>query len=981
MSLWRFTLIDRDSVQTVVDNPTEWENIEVVLERDATWHGIFADYPMDSLTFTSTGALTIKAEYDQHGFKSEMQLQIEFQCSDGESYDLFYFGRLAFDEYEDECGDVCTVNIGLEDTNDIILMRNNYEQKVNLYNNTAFDETTPLVNYPGLNATIDVPARGLVERSNAVSSENIQINFFNDFPGNWDHMVNEDFGSEQGSVPVAFAASDVINTEIGVNGTQFAQSTYYYPNADPVNGIFEVLPLLQIRGNEGENLACYSKDFIVQVNITGNLQWSIFGDTNIKLRVTVKRGPNAGAAITVVQGEVINIMPNSPGNQDFASNINTYVIMNPGDYLWIYYYVEAYKLQLPDGGTMNQLILTQNAGSSIGLYQTAVCDSTTSKVSYINEALSRTVEAITNDKIRLYSNMFGRIDSEPYTVPTDSCAGLFTITNGLNLRRKLLADNTQPGLFVTLKQLFDELNAIWNIGLSVEPDPNREGFNRLRLEDYRFFYQSEVGIVFNYATSIQRKVDTTRLYNRMIVGYNKWEAGEATGLDEHMTQRTYRIDVNAISRELDVTTDMICSPYTIETTRKQSSGTQDYTYDNDLFGFCMVRTAVGTIIVETFANRTFSVQNINDPNSCYNGRVTPARNAMRWFGAMTQGYRVFSNDTKLIFSSGTGNYIAQIGLNNCAIDGGPLKENENLEIGDFKDEVNGMPIMFPEILTFDHPMNYNLFKKIKDDNVLRYKSTIIRCNDTEQIGWIKSIRYRPEEGMATIEAYPKNSTQLPVPSACTASIVPGSITVTEINYLQEYIMLDFTEDLPGATTWEVFMYPGDEPTGTPLHAITSDHPFIMPGVLPGTYTVIVIPYCDPESPSNSFETEVITIPPQPLAVRLTATKIPAGNPYYKYRITATPIGSTVFPVNFSFRFGECIGTDGTVFCNGYPSAPNNPMLFSTMNGVAGQNSAFADSVGNAFSNSNLVSVTAFALSGITPAQITKTQTTWDLNFE
>jgi len=976
MSIWRFTLVDRDGVYTVVDDPEEWEGIEVILERDPKTHGIFAEYAIDNLTFHGPGAQLIKGEYDQYGFTSSMQLLIEFQCSDGQGYDMFYFGRLAFDEYEDECGDNCRVTIGLEDINSITQMRNNYEQKVNLYNAVGFDEATPLTNYPGLEAQVTIPARGLVQRSDALSQEAFQVNFFNEFLADWQHMQNTNFDAERGGVNIMFAANDIGNTEIGQDGTQFGLGPFYYNDGDP-----GLLPeLLTMPTNAVNELACYASGFLVILNISGNLTFSGFGDMTVKLRITVKIGPDENNTTTVAQDQVIDGLFVSSGNVNWTAAIESFVLINPGDKFWIYYFVEVFKSQLPNGGILTQLVLTQNAGANIQLYMTSVCDETLARSAYINEAVSRTVEAITNDQIRFYSTTFGRTDSQPYAMPTDTCAGLFAITNGLNIRRKLLADNTVPGFFVTLKQLFDALNCVWNIGMSVEPDINRSGFSRLRFEDYRFFYQDDIGVIFNYATSVRRKVDVDRLYNRMIVGYNKWEAGEFTGLDEFMTQRTYRIDVNAISKELNVATDMICSPYTIEITRRQATGTQDYAYDNDLFGFCMIRE-VGVLEVETFADSVSLATNVNDSDSAYNARITPARNAMRWFAVMTQGYRNFTNATKLIFSSGTGNYIARIKLNNCNIDAGPLSENENLEIGDFQNQADGLPIMFPEILTFDHPMNYNLFKRLKDDQVLRYRSIVVKCNDAEYEAWFKSIRYRPEEGVATIEAYPKNTTQLPEPTICIASIVEGSIEVTGINYTTQEITVDFTEGNPGATEWHYFIYVGTEPSGSGQGGIATSHPFTIQGIGPGTYFIVIVPYCSEDQISNTYTDQVINIPAPPLNIRLTATAIPAcGGQCKVYRITATPVGAATFAANFSFRFGQCMTAGSSTLCNGYPSAPFNPGMYATVNGVAGQTSAFADSIANTVPSGTLVSVTLHALSGITAGQITESQT-WTLNFE
>jgi hypothetical protein len=53
----------------------------------------------------------------------------------------------------------------------------------------------------------------------------------------------------------------------------------------------------------------------------------------------------------------------------------------------------------------------------------------------VNEALSRTAELITNDKLRVYSAYFGRTDSQPYTTVADGPAALEAVTNGLLIRQ------------------------------------------------------------------------------------------------------------------------------------------------------------------------------------------------------------------------------------------------------------------------------------------------------------------------------------------------------------------------------------------------------------------------------------------------------------------------------------------------------------------------------------------------------------------
>jgi hypothetical protein len=172
MSTWKFILISSEGVETEVENPSGWEDVEVTIDRDTDWHGIFFSYSFSKLEFNGTAASLIKEEYENEGVNGQMNLRILFQCSEDGQYDTFYLGKLSFDDYSDTCGIECKVSIGLEDSNDIMLMRNNYEQPVNLNSNVAFDQTTALTDYDKLNTQLLVPNRGIPQRLYGMSDGN-----------------------------------------------------------------------------------------------------------------------------------------------------------------------------------------------------------------------------------------------------------------------------------------------------------------------------------------------------------------------------------------------------------------------------------------------------------------------------------------------------------------------------------------------------------------------------------------------------------------------------------------------------------------------------------------------------------------------------------------------------------------------------------------------------------------------------------------
>ena len=88
---------------------------------------------------------------------------------------------------------------------------------------------------------------------------------------------------------------------------------------------------------------------------------------------------------------------------------------------------------------------------------------------------------------------FGRTDSQPYAVDTDGNGSLEVVTDGIRVRRQ---ENKIPGktsLFsLSLQDVFEGISPIHNIGMGVEPDTNRTGYNRLRVEPWDFFYNNDI---------------------------------------------------------------------------------------------------------------------------------------------------------------------------------------------------------------------------------------------------------------------------------------------------------------------------------------------------------------------------------------------------------------------------------------------------------------------------------------------------------
>lgn len=981
MSDFRYILIKEDGTRLVADpKPTGWESPKIDLIRDPDWHGLFFDYGLDLLTFTGEPAQWIQDEYKERGVDGRMNLRIEFMCGDDSKFDTLYEGKIAFDSrYREVCGIVCSVTVAIEDSNDVMLFRNNYEQKVNILSNKAFDGTTTLPDYQGINFNLTVPNRGLLVRTKGQSDTAplavypITMTWAGLGGVNW---IRPSFTLNQAS---EIQDSDLIGTNI------YAVTPQGNPPFHPEN----LSPVITLTVPPD----CSNNVFEYKVRMKGRFQETADANRTVSLQVVVTNNATYNDTLDPALGRtnllsVVNYTAATGPDINFDETYSGQAVIEPGGVLSVFlFYVVTFNGSL----RTSNVYVDWDEQTNISVESITDCAPTIAKSFMINEAISRVSEAITNDQLRFYSSIFGRTDSAPYSLANDPCQGMFSITNGLNIRRRLLADGTQPGFFVSMKDIFDGLNPLWNIGLCIEPDTNRPGFKRLRFEDYEYFYRNDIGLVFNFANSISKSIDASRIFNRVVVGYNKWEAEQYTGLDEFMTKRTYRLNINALSSEKQLTTNIICSPYTTEITRRMDSTTEDWKYDNDIFGFCLRKSDFPVfdgpdVRVEVFSDGVVGVENILDADTCYNGRVSPLRMAMRWFNSLMQGLRQITSTTRLIFSSGDGNYVAKYRLNSCDVAGVPIRENDDIDITDFSIPVDAQPIVFPELDTFQHPMNYITFKRLKDDTTLMFKSVQYKCNNSIREGWIWSISYQLLGGMAEITVIPKNDLQIPIPEPpCSAMILDGSISVVVVDAVLGTYSVDFTEQAPGGDNWSYGVVNLETMVG--ITGSTNVHPFQITGFTqPGNYQVTIIPYCGTNVGQNmSIGNFTVT---EPFEIQLSADFVQVGS-IYKVRLTAN--SNIPSPSPFSFKWGQCgdVYVGNTFFkglCRGFAGSLS-PDEYSLLNFPPGNTSVSQNSTSDMSSHlspgmTKVTRIVLFDLVGITPAQITKAAgQSWTLVFQ
>jgi hypothetical protein len=883
--IWRFTIIDRDNLSTVIEEPVGWDSNVAEMDRDENTHGIFLMNQGGNLEFYGKARKLIKKEYETYGAKGSMKLLIEQDCGNG--FEEADTAKFVFARYEHHCDGNCFVKIPVESLSNVMDIRNRINQKVNLETDKAFDETTTLAPYTKLPFDLMLPSKGIFIQDNAETEDSSEEEFDG---GLQEVMINADeyedtnltyeqiqFGlpdkqvSEIGGfyAPPTHLMDIVDQNSVGMNWFgHFPPGTTFGDALHPTN----LSPLINY-AKDSANYGNISNPLKFDIRLSGILEVKqcYLGQATIyllRLPAGLDGDLETDYEFIAEQSLYIQLDANIPGYRPpnygdipFLFIYNTDTPINTEDRFYLFMAVKERKTQTEidavDAGA-KALKLTLDNTSHIRITNLSRTTATVSKSFAINEAISRVVEVISNDNVRGFSEYFGRTDSQPYSHDADGCGSLESITDGIRIRRQENKIAGKTNLFTqSLQDIFDGLNPIHNIGAGLEADPARPGHLRYRVEPWKWFYKDDVVMNCTGIKTLSRKVNYKNIFSTFQFGYGKWEAEEYTGLDECLTDRTYRTTLSELKNDLVKLSKYVGSPYAWEVTRRKGNiDSKDWRYDKDTFIVCLKRTPSfhcifkaadntitfdwtgdsaifmalltisvantvsndgvytifsiifnpGNVIIKitgatltdedahnvSFTNPVFPAgglyvetdnitnpENIIDPGSFYNFRITPLRNALRWYNRVAESYIKFDSDSKLIFTDGKGNYFAKGMMqdSNCRLEAAAIEENQTIDPAIFEDITVVQPFRRAETIEFSYPMNIKSYKALK---VNPYGKIYFESDCDAGYGWIKSLKYKMEEGMADFVLIPSTE-EVHVPFINGLAAETGELLLTEDN--------------------------------------------------------------------------------------------------------------------------------------------------------------------------------------------------------
>lgn len=739
--LFRFTLTNAIEGSLEIHEPEGWDDGILKLERNENYHSL-VEYYAQPLTFDdaignglSGGLSYIRTVETTQGPDAQITITIELSDDDGESYETCFVGILDFDTlketdfYKLQCGvkrdDFWSKFINRKaipvDLSSIVDLDGNDRTPVNGF-------TLPLpsqkirLNFDG-NITTEngdiVPYVGLLVVNNALNSfttsDKIQIT-----------VEPKPLGLDEIETRFNLPVTGSVATPNPVNTFKVKYAGVY-----PID-MFHI---------------AYGFDFGIANETQPSLNTRYYHtDTKLILKMRV----NNGTPISF-----------TPTNRTFTSGTSDYYGLSGITVRYTEWILsEILTLQAGDEITVYSDILSTNPGTTtdspgyfiqgtgvgmggidiISLYGspdpslwTIAADTTSDETETEAYDLKDAAESI-------LSKLTGADDVVQSAYLDGGCGDKYAITKGLNVRGYSFADKP---FFLTFDKWWNGANPILNLGLGYEAG------NKIRIEQKGFFYdKTSTSIDLDFVNNIERSYAMEFIVKSIEMGYNKWSAESASGVDDPQSKRTWRTRFATIGKDEKLLSEFIAASLAIEQTRRNRAELgKDWRLDEDVM-IIAVNPDLSPLSPE-FDENFSEITGLLNSDARYNIRLSVARNFERWkeyFNGCLQWYVNNSPEEEYKFASGEGNFdmVTRLFADDCEATGvspePAIDEKGNVAV---TDDFYFMPIMYE----FEHPLEFDNYKTIRDNPTLAIG--VSRTATGHKKCFIMNIDYKPTHGLGT----------------------------------------------------------------------------------------------------------------------------------------------------------------------------------------------------------------------------------------
>jgi hypothetical protein len=563
---WTLTNLSDLTTQVLTRDPIGWDEGTYSIKRSDIYKGAFHEYTT-SLKFHCDGGGKgfVDTVYQNEDIDGRIDVLVEYDCDGSGTYDTLFNGIINLASYKTD-GEYTIVNIEKSDL--LTKLFNRDEISVDLETTTSIGGNAITSPTP---TTLQLHSQNIFLKSAAQGAASFTASI--------------DVG-----VVDAFTYRGLIShqlTNIRTDAENFAgwneYSDYGYPgqtkNTSDLPEIFEAT----------DSNVDFPATYTYRLDFSG-----LFHDIVVGTPTRI----NSGHSLTLAYGATLNTATTitlysgggyTTGLTDYTSSFDTTpltgtIALNYGDKVWLYWF----QSEVISTGPYNDSHIYEwdydKAEFSLEINSTT--DETSAKTMLVHEAFNQVVDAIADSNGNFKSDFYGRTDSEKITYAEDGCGSKVAITNGLNIRK--IEDKN---ILCSFKSLFENFDCLHNIGMGIVD-------SKVRVEPLSYWFDGTTQIIsLPLVNSFEQKNDNRRYFNKIDIGYMKWESEFLGGLDDPNTKHEYSTIISSAKNTLTKLASYISSGYTIEFTRRKWNDvvTEDWRYDNDNFVIAVNKAFTGRI--------------------------------------------------------------------------------------------------------------------------------------------------------------------------------------------------------------------------------------------------------------------------------------------------------------------------------------------------------------------------------------------------
>jgi hypothetical protein len=178
----------------------------------------------------------------------------------------------------------------------------------------------------------------------------------------------------------------------------------------------------------------------------------------------------------------------------------------------------------------------------------------------------------------------------------------------------------------------------------------------IRIEEKAYVYNETSSIRLENVDEVKRSYDKSHIFKSIQIGYQKWSAESASGIDDPQTKKTYATLFKQIGENATILSKFFAAGLGIEQTRRnRAEQSKDWRLDEDVMIIALDIGASPEDIYPEFDENFSSIDNLNNPDSRYNLRLTPAWNFLRWINWFKGCMEPLYTTSTFKFTSGEGN--------------------------------------------------------------------------------------------------------------------------------------------------------------------------------------------------------------------------------------------------------------------------------------------------------------------------------------